>query len=323
MADQIPSGGDEGTPRGGDEGTPRGGDSPTKTPSALTTYGEEGEKSAAEGCGGALRRMWMAASHRHWIAVCFAVGCPLLVNARFSGSRGVLEPGAALLPAMYMLRWLFQQRFYENLYMLPLIVVAMVAVNRSFGSDGDGAGNVLPSLMDGAWGDAPCPVGFSDGQRTGVTRRWSDSPGLDILMSVIPSLSLLFHYGMVWLATKVYKSKRGEIEISCDNFSNYLLRKCYGELSLPTWLYIKKSRVLPSIATILKILISASMIIATAASLVAPSDVVGLWYRPFPTDEDVRNFAWIHFAMLCLEETIFHCFIVLSGNFHKLKLGIR
>ena len=293
------------------------------TPRPPTRKTPEGKESAAQGGGGALKSMWMAASHRHWIAVCFAVGCPLLVNHRFSGSRGVLEPGTALLPAIYMLHWLFRDKFYKNLYMLPLTVVAMVAVNRSFGSDGDGAGNVLPSLGDGTWGDAPSPMGFSDGQRMGVTRRWGDSPGLDILMSVIPSLSLVFHYGMVWLATKFYKSKRGVIEISCDNFSNFLLRKCYGEMSLPTWLYMKKSRVLPSIANILKILISVSMIIATIASLRAPSDVVGLWYRPSPSDEHVRNFAWVHFVTLCLEETMFHCFIVLSGNFHKLKLGIR
>jgi hypothetical protein len=321
-------------------------------PRPPTRETSEGKGSAAEGGGGALKSMWMAASHRRWIAVCFAVGCPLLVNHRFSGSRGVLEPGTALLPAIYMLHWLFRDKFYKNLYMLPLIVVAMVAVNRSFGSDGDGAGNCapsrgppprqprashpdrsteasassstcLPSLEDGAWGDAPSPMGFSDGLRMGVTRRWGDSPGLDILMSVIPSLSLLFHYGMVWLATKLYKSQRGVIEISCDNFSNFLLRKCYGEMSLPTWLYMKKSRVLPSIANILKILISVSMIIATTASLRAPSDVVGLWYRPSPSDEHVRYFAWVHFVTLCLEETMFHCFIVLSGNFHKLKLGIR
>lgn len=315
----MPGAGVNGSPRSGDEdeGSPR-------VPHQENFVASADGATSAERGGGALARMWKTATDNcNVVASCFAVGCPILVNA--TGGRGVLEPGVALLPAMYMLHWRFQRKFYENLFLLPFVVAAMVAINRTWGSDGRGVEDV-PSMGGdwvGAWDDAHSPAGFLDEGRLGVSRRWSDSPALDVVYSLVPSLPILVHYLSVWLATKFYKRNRRQIEISCDNFSNFLLRKCYVQLSLPTWLYVKKSRVLPSIATVLKILISISMIIATGVALGAPEDVIGRWFRPSPADEYTRRFAWVHFFMLCFDETVFHCCIVLSGNFNKLKLGIR
>ena len=244
---------------------------------------KEKDENTSEGLLAKLRT-FLSHYHIHIIAVFFAVGCPILVNATAGAGEGM--PGVALLPALYMVQWLFHRQFYGYMFLLPIPILAMFVINNTWG----------PSGM------------------------WGENPGADVAYALLPSVAFIFNYAAVYAASLLAKHRKKSIDASCDRISDFLLKLWLHNETTPDFVYVKRDRVLPSMAAIFKLLVAIAMTIASGA-VIGTSDVFGCNEKGQDVNPVVKRFAWSHFAVLCFEETIFHCCIYLPGNFSKLKVG--
>ena len=150
---------------------------------------------------------------------------------------------------------------------------------------------------------------------------WGENPGADVAYALLPSVAFIFNYAAVYAASRLAKHRKKSIDAFCHQISDLLLQLWLHNDATPNFMYVKRDRVLPSMAAIFKLLFAISMII-TSAAVIGTSDVFGCSEKRQDVNPGVQRFAWIHFAVLCFEETLFHCCIYLPGNFRKLKVGI-
>ena len=250
-----------------------------------------------------------AACWRHVVAFIYAVVFPMLLHAReVNGSVGYArEIGVAFLPALYMAQWLEHDRCYRNYFLLPSFVLFMFCLQKTF---------FTSSASSSSSG-------------------WSENIGMDLLTASLPSLTIYFHYASVFLASRYYGKNSDKIDSFCFAVSEFLDANCYRSRTLPQFLYIRQSRVISSLANLFKVMVSVVMIVVGLCfATITSEDVVAQTGAPFSdaawcnaaqklAQGDSSVLLWINLAALCLEETVFHCCIVLTGEFAHFKVGIR
>lgn len=257
---------------------------------AMNDTGEVGK------AGGRLSGFGAKASSKYIVAVAFAAGCPLVMNTL--AVNGKVMPGIALMPTVYMLQWLFQRQFYQYFFIcMPIAAGVSLAVNFWLSGHRVSA-EFLPVSM-------------------GI--------GAAYVVCLLPLIgAIVFHYVMVFFASHVHAKYRRNVDSFCENVSDVLARKCYGEGSLPTFLYVKKERVLHSLACLFKLLVAVSMITATAveAGLLAVMDCHNTSEAEIKAKYQQWGYhAWINYAVLCLDDTAYHFCMYLTGSFSKLKMS--
>jgi hypothetical protein len=249
----------------------------------------------------------LAACRRHLVAFIFAVVCPVLLHVtKVEGTVGdARDVGVAFLPAVYMAQWLDHDRFYGCFFCFPFFVLFMFALHKTFLT-----GSVLSS-------------------------GWSENIGVDLLTAFLPSLTICFHYAMVFLASRYYRRSSEQIDSFCFAVTEFLDLNCYRQRMLPKFLYVTQPRVISSLANLFKAIVSLVMIVVVACFGATTSEYIQAQTGELLSDASWCNAAqklakgdasmllWINLAVLCLEETVFHCCIVLTGEFAHFKVNIR
>jgi hypothetical protein len=176
---------------------------------------------------------------------------------------------------------------------------------------------------------------FFTGSASSSSSGWSENIGMDLLTASLPSLTIYFHYASVSLTSRYYRKNSDKIDSFCFAVSEFLDANCYRLRTLPRFLYTRQSRVISSLANLFKVMVSVVMIVVGLCfATITSEDVVAQTGAPFSdaawcnaaqklAQSDSAVLLWINLAVLCLEETVFHCCIVLTGEFAHFKVGIR